>query len=54
VVVAPEGQAAHDLVGYYARRGFVQTGRTLLFAHLQGDAPAKAVNPWATGLEDRL
>ena len=45
VVVTPEGQAAHDLVGYYARRGFVQTGRTLLFAYLQDDVPAKAVRP---------
>lgn len=34
VVVTPDGQAAHDLIGYYRRRGFVETGRTLLFAHL--------------------
>jgi aminoglycoside 6'-N-acetyltransferase I len=35
VVVTPEGQAAHDLMAYYRRRGFQETGRTLLFAHLQ-------------------
>lgn len=35
VVVTPEGQAAHDLIGYYRRRGFVETGRTILFAHLR-------------------
>jgi aminoglycoside 6'-N-acetyltransferase I len=34
VVVTPEGQAAHDLMAYYRRRGFQETGRTLLFAHL--------------------
>ena len=36
VIVTPEGQAAHNLIGYYRRRGFVETGRTILFAHLQG------------------
>jgi aminoglycoside 6'-N-acetyltransferase I len=35
VVVTPEGQAAHDLMAYYRRRGFEETGRTLLFAYLQ-------------------
>lgn len=45
VVVTPEGQAAHDLVGYYTRQGFAQTGRTLLFADLQDDAPAQAGSP---------
>ncbi len=34
VVVTPEGQAAHGLIGYYCRRGFEETGRTLLFAYL--------------------
>lgn len=34
-IVTPEGQAAHDLVGYYRRRGFVETGRTILFAPLE-------------------
>jgi aminoglycoside 6'-N-acetyltransferase I len=34
VVVTPEGQAAHDLIGYYRGRGFEETGRTLLFAYL--------------------
>lgn len=33
VVVTPEGQAAHNLVEYYNRRGFKETGRTLLYAH---------------------
>ena len=32
VVVTPEGQAAHDLRGYYRRHGFRESGRTLLFA----------------------
>jgi aminoglycoside 6'-N-acetyltransferase I len=36
VVVTPEGQATHDLIGYYRRRGFQETGRTLLFAYLDG------------------
>jgi aminoglycoside 6'-N-acetyltransferase I len=44
VVVTPEGQAAHDLLGYYARRGFAATGRTLLFARLRDDDPARAVS----------
>jgi aminoglycoside 6'-N-acetyltransferase I len=35
VVVTPEGQAAHNLIEYYDRRGFKETGRTLLFAHLE-------------------
>jgi len=35
VVVTPEGQARHALVEYYARRGFYDSGRTLLFAPLQ-------------------
>jgi GNAT superfamily N-acetyltransferase len=30
VVVTAEGQQAHDLVGYYRRRGFVDEGRRLL------------------------
>jgi aminoglycoside 6'-N-acetyltransferase I len=34
VVVTPEGQAAHDLVGYYRAQGFEETGRTLLFRYL--------------------
>jgi GNAT superfamily N-acetyltransferase len=33
-MVTPEGQAAHDLIGYYAAHGFRETGRTLLYAHL--------------------
>ena len=51
VVVTPEGQAAHDLVGYYRRRGFVETGRTILFAHLQAgeedgaESQAEGMNP---------
>lgn len=34
VVVTPEGQAAHDLIGYYRTQGFEETGRTLLFQRL--------------------
>ncbi len=34
VIVTPEGQAAHDLLAYYRHRGFVETGRTVLFARL--------------------
>lgn len=34
VVVTPEGQAAHDLIGYYRQCGFQETGRTLLYAYL--------------------
>lgn len=34
VVVTPEGQAAHDLIGYYRAQGFEETGRTLLFHRL--------------------
>jgi aminoglycoside 6'-N-acetyltransferase I len=30
VVVTPEGQATHDLVGYYRARGFEETGRVIL------------------------
>lgn len=37
VVVTPEGQAAHDLLGYYQARGFENTGRTLLFYHLDAE-----------------
>ena len=36
VVVTSEGQAAHDLIEYYDRAGFKETGRTLLFARLDG------------------
>jgi aminoglycoside 6'-N-acetyltransferase I len=31
VCVTPEGQALHDLIGYYRAQGFEETGRTLLF-----------------------
>jgi len=34
VIVTPEGQAAHDLIGYYRSHGFHETGRTILFYHL--------------------
>jgi aminoglycoside 6'-N-acetyltransferase I len=36
VVVTPEGQVAHNLIEYYHRRGFEETGRSLMFAHLDG------------------
>jgi aminoglycoside 6'-N-acetyltransferase I len=35
VVVTPEGQAAHHLVEYYCARGFEESGRTILFSHLE-------------------
>jgi aminoglycoside 6'-N-acetyltransferase I len=34
VVVTPEGQAAHDLNGYYHTRGFQETGRVILLHSL--------------------
>ncbi len=34
VVVTPEGEAAHNLIDYYGARGFDETGRTILLAHL--------------------
>jgi GNAT superfamily N-acetyltransferase len=34
VIVTPEGQAAHNLISYYRSRGFQETGRTVLFRHL--------------------
>ncbi len=34
VVVTPEGQATHDLLGFYGRHRFRGTGRTLLYADL--------------------
>ena len=37
VVVTPEGQANHNLVAYYTRRGFHESGRTLLFAPLRAE-----------------
>lgn len=43
VVVTPEGQAAHDLIGYYRARGFEETGRTLLF-HSLDRASASTAN----------
>lgn len=35
VVVTPEGEKAHNLLAYYRSRGFRDTGRTLLFSHLE-------------------
>jgi aminoglycoside 6'-N-acetyltransferase I len=34
VVVTPEGQQAHDLIGYYRRRGFQESGRVILLRSL--------------------
>jgi GNAT superfamily N-acetyltransferase len=34
VVVTPEGQRAHDLVGYYRSRGFQESGRVILLRKL--------------------
>jgi aminoglycoside 6'-N-acetyltransferase I len=36
VIVTPEGQAAHNLIGYYRSLGFEETGRTVLFYRLDG------------------
>lgn len=36
VTVTPESQATHDLIGYYTAHGFRETGRMLLYAHLEG------------------
>jgi aminoglycoside 6'-N-acetyltransferase I len=44
VVVTPEGQAAHDLIGYYRGQGFEETGRTLLFYHLTQDGETPCSN----------
>ena len=46
VVVTPEGQAAHDLTGYYRRLGFEETGRTLLYAYLEQLAFRQHVKHW--------
>jgi GNAT superfamily N-acetyltransferase len=35
VVITPEGQSAHDLIGFYARLGFAPTGRTLVLREFQ-------------------
>jgi aminoglycoside 6'-N-acetyltransferase I len=34
VVVTPEGQEAHDLIGYYRHRGFQESGRVILLRPL--------------------
>ena len=34
VVITPEGQSAHDLIGFYNRLGFAPTGRTLVLREL--------------------
>jgi aminoglycoside 6'-N-acetyltransferase I len=34
VVVTPEGQAAHDLIGYYRAQGFQESGRVILLHSL--------------------
>ena len=41
VVLTPSGQAAHGLVEYYRGRGFRESGRTLLFFHLQPERAAQ-------------
>jgi aminoglycoside 6'-N-acetyltransferase I len=38
VIVTPEGQAAHNLIGYYRIRGFEESGRTILLSYLQQPA----------------
>lgn len=52
VIVTPEGQAAHDLVSYYRRRGFVETGRTILFTHLQDGEGGGETQPGGTHSRD--
>jgi GNAT superfamily N-acetyltransferase len=37
VTVTPEGQAAHNLLDFYSRRGFTNTGRLILSRTLSGD-----------------
>jgi aminoglycoside 6'-N-acetyltransferase I len=34
VVVTPEGQETHDLIGYYCNRGFQESGRVILLRPL--------------------
>jgi GNAT superfamily N-acetyltransferase len=35
VVITPEGQSAHDLMGFYNRLGFSPTGRTLVLREFE-------------------
>jgi GNAT superfamily N-acetyltransferase len=34
VVITPDGEASHDLSGFYRRLGFAETGRTISLMHL--------------------
>jgi GNAT superfamily N-acetyltransferase len=51
VVVTPEGQAAHNLIDYYRAHGFEESGRTILFSHLEQPGrlnPANRQAGWAS------
>jgi aminoglycoside 6'-N-acetyltransferase I len=39
VVITPEGQGAHDLMGFYRRLGFSPTGRTLVLREFEPRSP---------------
>jgi GNAT superfamily N-acetyltransferase len=39
VVITPEGQSAHDLMGFYNRLGFAPTGRTLVLREFVRRSP---------------
>jgi aminoglycoside 6'-N-acetyltransferase I len=43
VVVTPQGQAAHNLIGYYRARGFQESGRVILL-YLLEDRLAKGAS----------
>jgi aminoglycoside 6'-N-acetyltransferase I len=53
VVVTPEGQAAHDLIGYYRARGFRESGRVMLLLPLTGkEQTGEACPPLPAGPPD--
>jgi aminoglycoside 6'-N-acetyltransferase I len=39
ITVTPEGEARHDLIEFYGRRGFANTGRIVLERPLRGEFP---------------
>jgi aminoglycoside 6'-N-acetyltransferase I len=39
VVITPEGQRAHDLLGFYHRLGFAPTGRMLVLREFERQSP---------------
>jgi GNAT superfamily N-acetyltransferase len=38
ITVTPEAQEAHDLVTFYRKQGFYDTGRKLLYAEVSGSS----------------